>query len=235
MLASIVLRLAEEGGEHGGLPETPKAWLPESYEIIYGGIAFVVVAGLIFKFAIPALKKALAARSEQIEKDLVHAHNDQVSAQNDAAYVRKNLGDIDAERSRLLAEADAEATRVLTDGRARFEVEVRELEAQCRGRYSRRPAAGSRANCKCQVASIAAAATEHVVQGSLDSATHASPHRRLHREDRSQIMSAATDRIDAYANALFDVASAEGRIDEVEDELFRFGRALEAPTRSGTR
>ena len=35
------------------------------------------------------------------------------------------------------------------------------------------------------------------------------------------------DRIDAYAAALFNVAQAEGNIDTVEDELFRFGRALE--------
>jgi F-type H+-transporting ATPase subunit delta len=34
-------------------------------------------------------------------------------------------------------------------------------------------------------------------------------------------------RIDAYADAMFDVAHAEGTIDEVEDELFRFARALE--------
>ena len=38
---------------------------------------------------------------------------------------------------------------------------------------------------------------------------------------------AADDRIDAYAEALFGVARAEGTIDEVEDELFRFARALE--------
>jgi F-type H+-transporting ATPase subunit delta len=36
------------------------------------------------------------------------------------------------------------------------------------------------------------------------------------------------DRIDGYATALFEVAKAEGSIDEVEDELFRFGRSLEA-------
>lgn len=37
-----------------------------------------------------------------------------------------------------------------------------------------------------------------------------------------------TDRIDAYANALFEVARAEGNLDEVEDELFRFARVLES-------
>ena len=36
-----------------------------------------------------------------------------------------------------------------------------------------------------------------------------------------------SDRINAYADALLGVARAEDRLDEVEDELFRFGRALE--------
>ncbi|MBA3956377.1 MAG: ATP synthase F1 subunit delta [Acidimicrobiia bacterium] len=34
------------------------------------------------------------------------------------------------------------------------------------------------------------------------------------------------DRIDGYATALFEVARVEGSLDEVEDELFRFGRLL---------
>jgi F-type H+-transporting ATPase subunit delta len=35
------------------------------------------------------------------------------------------------------------------------------------------------------------------------------------------------DRIDGYTTALFEVARAEGTLDEVEDELFRFARTLE--------
>jgi F-type H+-transporting ATPase subunit delta len=35
-------------------------------------------------------------------------------------------------------------------------------------------------------------------------------------------------RIDGYARALFEIAQAEGTIDEVEDELFRFARSYES-------
>jgi len=41
-------------------------------------------------------------------------------------------------------------------------------------------------------------------------------------------MSNADDRIDGYANALFEVASVEGSLDSVEDELFQLARALES-------
>jgi F-type H+-transporting ATPase subunit delta len=37
----------------------------------------------------------------------------------------------------------------------------------------------------------------------------------------------ADERIDGYANAMFEVARVEGSLDEVEDELFRFGRTHE--------
>src|SRR4051794_39780254 len=37
----------------------------------------------------------------------------------------------------------------------------------------------------------------------------------------------ATDRIDAYAQALLEIARAEGRLSEVEDELFRFARIVD--------
>ena len=36
-----------------------------------------------------------------------------------------------------------------------------------------------------------------------------------------------TDRVKAYAEALYDIAQAEGGSMEIEDELFRFGRVLE--------
>ncbi len=40
-------------------------------------------------------------------------------------------------------------------------------------------------------------------------------------------MTDGTSRIDGYASALFEIAKAEGSLDEVEDELFRFARSLE--------
>jgi len=35
------------------------------------------------------------------------------------------------------------------------------------------------------------------------------------------------DRVDVYARALLDIVSAEGHLDDVEDELFRFARIVE--------
>jgi F-type H+-transporting ATPase subunit delta len=40
-------------------------------------------------------------------------------------------------------------------------------------------------------------------------------------------MASRDPRIEGYAKALLDIAQAEGALDQVEDELFRFARALE--------
>jgi F-type H+-transporting ATPase subunit delta len=39
---------------------------------------------------------------------------------------------------------------------------------------------------------------------------------------------APSSRVEAYANAMLEVARAEGRLEEVEDEVFRFARAFES-------
>ena len=36
------------------------------------------------------------------------------------------------------------------------------------------------------------------------------------------------NRIEGYARGLFEIARAEGTLDEVEDELFRFARSYES-------
>jgi len=41
-------------------------------------------------------------------------------------------------------------------------------------------------------------------------------------------MTTSDERIDGYARALFELARAEGTLDEVEDELFRFARLYES-------
>ena len=48
-------------------------------------------------------------------------------------------------------------------------------------------------------------------------------------------MSSNEARIDGYARGLFEVARAEGTLDEVEDELFRFARSYESNEQLRTR
>ena len=145
--------------------------LPETAEIIWGGFASLVIFWALFKFGGPAIKKSMAARTERIQKELDAAAADKASAATEAAQIRQAKGDIEGERTRLLADANAQAAAVIEDGRARLAVEVADLEAKAvvdiasaQGRVGD--------ELRAEIARLSSAAVDHVVTGSLDDSTH---------------------------------------------------------------
>ena len=104
--------------------------LPEQSEIIYGTIASLIIFALLYKFAGPPVRKGLIARTERIQAELDASATALAEAEAEAAEIRQALGNIEEERERLLAVADAEAEALLTDGRARLELEIAELESR---------------------------------------------------------------------------------------------------------
>jgi F-type H+-transporting ATPase subunit b len=170
-IASAVIRpMAECGVDEEGCT-TVKPILPETAEIIYGGLASLIIFGALYKFAWPQIKKAMAARTERIQKELDGASADQAAANAEAAEIRTAKGDIDAERGRLLADADAQAATILEDGRARIAQEAADAEAKAMADIA---AANSRVGdeLRAEIARLSSAAVDHVVTGSLDESTH---------------------------------------------------------------
>ena len=147
-------------------------WLwPADAELIYGSIASILIFAALFKFAGPAVKKAMAARTERIQDELDESAAAKAAAEAEAAGIRQAAGDIDAERQRLFAEADAQAEALLAEGRARLEQEVADLEARADADVA---ATAGRANeeLRAEISRLAAAATERVMaSGVLDDNT----------------------------------------------------------------
>jgi F-type H+-transporting ATPase subunit b len=145
--------------------------LPETAEIIYGGIASILIFLLLAKFAWPPIKKGLAARTERIQKELDDSDTTHGEATAEAQRIRQALGDINAERERMLADAERQAVAVLEEGRARLRQEL--LDNEARGVAdiaSARSRAG--AELRAEIAQLASAAAEQVVYGAIDGATH---------------------------------------------------------------
>jgi len=152
-------------------PTQTHHWMwPEKAEIIYGGIASILIFTALFKFAAPAAKKALAARTERIQKELDNAANTRSAAEAEASNIRRAIGDISGERARLMAEADQQAAALLAEGRARIVAEVVDLEARADADIA---AARSRSGdeLRAQIAQIATAATQSAVSASLSDST----------------------------------------------------------------
>ncbi|CAB4620319.1 unannotated protein [freshwater metagenome] len=104
--------------------------LPETAEIIYGGISSLLVISALVKFAGPMVKKSLSARTERIQNEMNSARDTRANAEVEAGRIRTALGDINAERARILAEADAQAAAVLAEGRSRVAAEMKDIEAK---------------------------------------------------------------------------------------------------------
>lgn len=149
--------------------ETHHWLLPETAEIIYGGIASVLVIGALVKFALPQFKKALTARTERIQKELDASANDLAQAQADASKIRTALGDIASEKARLLADAQAQADALLKEGRARLTAEVADLEAKADADIAAAAARGSD-ELRTEIGRLAGVATDRALASVLDDA-----------------------------------------------------------------
>lgn len=144
---------------------------PETAEIIYGGIASVLIFALLYKLAWPPIKKGLNARTERIQKELDESAQATADAAAEAARIREAKGDIEAERQRMLADADVQAAAVLEEGRARLQQELLDNDARGAADIA---AARSRAGAelRAEIARLSSAAIDQVVNGSIDGQTH---------------------------------------------------------------
>jgi F-type H+-transporting ATPase subunit b len=141
--------------------------LPPVTEIILQTLATAIIFGILFKFAGPPIKKYYADRSARIQRELDDAVAAKSLAEDEAAQIRTSLGDIDAERARLRAEAEEQAESLLVEGRARIEAEVAELVARADAEIAG-VASRSGDELRGQIASHAARAVDLVVVESID-------------------------------------------------------------------
>ena len=140
-------------------------WLfPAQAELIYGTISSLIIFGLLWKFAGPAIKKAMAGRSDRIQAELDESAEARADAEAEASSIRQAAGDIGAERARLFAQADAQAESLLVEGRERLEAEVAEMEARADADIA---AAASRGadELRYEISRLATQATDRVLAG----------------------------------------------------------------------
>lgn len=171
MMKTLILLISEAGGEHHDVTQTPSKFWPEGYEIVFGSFASLLIFALLLKFAGPTVKRFMAARTAKIQAELDAGEAARATAETEAVQIRTAKGDIATERSRILAEADAQVAAVLEDGRHRIVAEVADLEARSDADIV---AAMGRAGdeLRSEIARLSSAAVDHVVTGSLDDATH---------------------------------------------------------------
>jgi F-type H+-transporting ATPase subunit b len=164
------VHLINEGHELKECQQSPKKFLPETNEIIWGSIFFAVVAVMMWKFAVPAMKKGMAARSERIAVEIQRAEEARTGAEAQRAEFERLLGDAGAERERMLASAREQAEVLQRDLVARAESDAADVRQRAQD-DTRLLVDRARADLQAQVASLSVQLAQLLVERSLDEQT----------------------------------------------------------------
>jgi len=144
------------------------SWIwPEGYELLWGSIASILIFALLYWKAGPIVKKSMQDRTARIQGELDDAAKALRDADAEAASIRQAVGDIGAERARILAAADTQAEALLAEGRTRLDAEIDDLHAKADADVA---AAQSRSGdeLRAEIARLASSAAERVVERTLD-------------------------------------------------------------------
>jgi F-type H+-transporting ATPase subunit b len=160
----------EAGGSIDDCQKAPSPIVPETNEIIWGSLSFVVLFLLMWKFAYPGIKNAMAARTERIRDDLDQADQAKADADGVLAQYKAQLADAKNESARIIEEARQQADAVKKEQEARLQTELAEMRARAAADVESAKAQAM-ADLQGDVAKLAIGAAEVVVQKNLDAAT----------------------------------------------------------------
>jgi F-type H+-transporting ATPase subunit b len=161
--------------EKGGVPDdcqkAPSTILPATNELVWGIISFVVLFGALGKFAYPAIKKGMEARTDKIRNNLDEAERVRTEAQTILDDYQRQLADARNESNRIIEEARQTADQLRQDLMQRAETEAAEL----RQRTTEDLAAAQERmlnELRSQVRDLAIGAAEKVIERNLDRDTN---------------------------------------------------------------
>jgi F-type H+-transporting ATPase subunit b len=147
--------------------KSPSIISPATPELIWGGIAFLIVAVALMKFAFPGIKKALAAREEKIRGDLEGAEQARREAEEEKVRYEAQLGDARAEANRIVEEAREAAEQVRRDLVARAESDAADIRSRAQ-EDARLAADRAMTDLQQRVGEMSIELAERIVERNLD-------------------------------------------------------------------
>ena len=143
---------------------------PALPEIVWGGLAFLIVLAVLMKFAFPALKKGLKQREETIRDELEGAARAREEAEAEAAQYRAQIGDARSEANTILEDARADADRIRREMLERAEAEAADTRQRAQEDI-RLAQERAMSDLRAQVTDLSIDLAEKVVEHSLDRPT----------------------------------------------------------------
>jgi F-type H+-transporting ATPase subunit b len=161
------IKLLEDGKKIDDCQEAPSLILPASNEIIWGGLAFVVLLLVMWKYALPPVRNMMKQREDRIRDDLERAEQARTEAEGELANYRRQVADARAESARIIEEARQSADEVKRQIQAQAEADAGEIRARAQEDIR---LASDRAQAELQgrVAELSIELAEKIVERNLD-------------------------------------------------------------------
>ncbi|MEM9033534.1 MAG: F0F1 ATP synthase subunit B [Actinomycetota bacterium] len=153
------------------IPEENNPIIPETKEVIWGGLAFVILFAVLAKFAYPALRQTMADRTAKIQGDLDAAETAKAEAERVQREYEASLANAKAESNRIVEEARSQAEALRAERMAALETEIAERRAAATAEIDAAKAQAT-ADLQGQIAELAIGAAERVVGQNLDAAAN---------------------------------------------------------------
>ncbi len=145
----------------------PSPVIPAWNEVLWGSLAFAIVAGGLIKFGFPSVKKGLSAREDKIREDLASAETSKQDAAAKASEYDAKLKDARSEATRIIEEAKTQAVEVKAGLIAKAEEEATQIRVKAE---TDAQAINDRAmaDIQTQVAELSVDLAEKVVKSNMD-------------------------------------------------------------------
>lgn len=145
----------------------PNPLIPDLSEVLWGGLAFLIVLVVLIKFAFPALKKGMKNREDKIRGDLEAAEAGRTDAERLKAEYEAKLADARSEAARVVEDARQAADAMRKDLVSKAEAEANEIKARA-AEDVKAQSNRAMAELQGQVAEISIDLAEKIVERSLD-------------------------------------------------------------------
>lgn len=163
----MLVLLAATEGEH----VENSAVIPHDFnEVIWGGIAFLIVLGVIIWKGGPAIRDMWNGRIERISGELSSAETAHQEAQAMLSDVEGRIANADQERARIRAEAERTAASLIEQTAERAQRDAEDVRRRAVSDIAASQAQVS-ADLQSEIAQLAVGAAEQVVAKNLDEAT----------------------------------------------------------------
>ncbi len=146
--------------------------LPAVNELVWGSLSFVLLFVIMAKFAFPAVRKSMEARTERIRQSLQSADKAKEDAEGVLVEYQRQLADAKNEANRIIEEARHTAESLRRDLTAKAEAEAAEVRSRATADIG---AAKDRAmaELRTQLTNLTIELAERVVKRNLDRASNA--------------------------------------------------------------